>query len=97
VSRETVREFDELRRIWPPALRLTHEEQVTLARGYGLEERDLLILKALSHGLNEQEAALIINYSQWTVRDRMAKVRTALRAKTTAQAVANAFREGLIT
>jgi DNA-binding CsgD family transcriptional regulator len=96
VPRATVRDVDQLDRIWPQPLRLTHAEQVEQAEALGLKEFDVLILKALSHGLSEAETAIVLSYSPWYIVERMKHVRPALRAKTTSHAVANALRRGLI-
>jgi DNA-binding CsgD family transcriptional regulator len=62
-----------------------------------LTGQELRTLRALSHGLSEREAAVVLGYTAWGIADHMTNARRLLRAKTNAQAVAEAFRRGLIT
>jgi DNA-binding CsgD family transcriptional regulator len=75
----------------------THAQQLALAGEYDLSELEVLLLKAFSYGLTQEEAAEVLGYSYWTIHNYTPKMYPKLKAKTQAQAVANALRAGIIS
>ena len=61
-----------------------------------LTDKELLILKGLSHGLSLVETADVTGFKFQMCKTAMRRIKRKLRAKTRAQAVANAMRQGLI-
>lgn len=62
----------------------------------GLEPFTLRVLNAISHGLTNAEAAVVLGISLDQVKTELARARRALAAKNTAHAIARAFRHGLL-
>lgn len=63
----------------------------------GLEAFHLRVLNAISHGLNEQEAAIVLGSTYHAVHSHMMDARRALAAKNQVHAIARALRFGLIS
>lgn len=66
------------------------------ANGGGPTPRELDVLKCASRGLTSAMTASTLGIGTETVHTHLAHVRAKLKAKTTAQAVANAIRQQLI-
>jgi DNA-binding NarL/FixJ family response regulator len=62
----------------------------------GLEAREVDVLRLLSEGLDTQQIAVELNYSERTVKNIIHGVLTRLKLRNRAQAVAFAFRNGAL-
>jgi DNA-binding CsgD family transcriptional regulator len=94
---------DDLERAWPDPDRREEALVRALIRIHAqpdpretLTERETQVLTALAHGLDSVEAGVLLGIASDTVRQLAGNARRALRAKTTAHAVALALRQGLI-
>ncbi len=61
-----------------------------------LTDKELLILKSLSHGLHLVDIPEVTGFKYEMVKEAMKRIKRKLGAKTRTQAVANAMRRGLI-
>lgn len=75
-----------------------HVAQPRVQRGLelGLQPSHLRVLNAISHGLTEEEAAVVLGETRDSVKTHMREARRALAAKNQAHAIARALRFGLI-
>lgn len=62
----------------------------------GLAPFHLRVLNAISHGLTEDEAAVVLGVTLESTHQHMTEARRALRGKNAAHTVARAIRYGLI-
>lgn len=67
-----------------------------IAAVHGLTPADVLILKAMSYGVQDREISDLTGFDYETVLSRLRVIRRELRAKNAAHCVANALREGII-
>lgn len=58
--------------------------------------REIEVLKLMAEGASTQEAASILNLSEYTVRDYVSTIMQKMEAKNRTEAVAKAIREGII-
>ena len=75
------------------------QRQVLAPRGLtfsGLTEREVRVLQLVADGLDTNEIACTLAYSERTIKNVIHDVVTKLNARTRSQAVAKAVREGLI-
>lgn len=61
-----------------------------------LNEKDLLLLESLANGGTAKSAAKVLGVSPNTIRDRMGSIFRITNTTSATQAVAYAFRKGLI-
>jgi DNA-binding NarL/FixJ family response regulator len=92
---------DELERAWSDADRREAalerlQARVELERGELLAS-ELLVLRALSHGLTEAEAAIVLGWTTDRVHDQAQRARRVLGCKTSLHAVATALRAGVLS
>lgn len=71
--------------------------EVTTAPEQRFESRSLEVLRLLAEGADTYEISMALRYSERTVKSIIHEVEMELGARTRAQAVAAAIREGLIT
>jgi DNA-binding CsgD family transcriptional regulator len=82
---------------WPKDQRTTHAAEVERGKRFGLKPADILILKALSYGLDQLEVSEITGLNFYAVKASTARMRRELKAKNNAHAIAIALRLKLIT
>jgi hypothetical protein len=72
------------------------QTRVDLARSE-LLGAEVLLLRALSHGLTEAEAAVVLGWTGPSTRERAKRARLVLGCKSNLHAVATALRAGVIS
>lgn len=83
---------------WSPRLRQRRDEVKMKSSGWaGLKDRDRRLLQILAHGGSNQTAADELEISLRSVEKGLAAMRARLGLKTTAELMAHAIRDGIIT
>ena len=71
-------------------------ERVARGLELGLQPAHLRILNAISHGLQEEEAAVVLGIPEASVTEHLKEARRVLKAKNSPHLIARALRYGLI-
>jgi two-component system, NarL family, response regulator LiaR len=73
---------------------IREEPQMNMAKD--LTERELEVLKLVAQGLSNQEIALELSLSEWTVRARVSEILAKLQLSNRTQAALYALRHGIV-